>query len=82
LVNDLVPAEELDARVEELCRRLAGNAASTLEATKEGLRRLGEQGIPDDRDLIERCYGSAAFQEGVAAFLEHRAPVWPSASLG
>lgn len=78
LVNELVPAAELEARVEALCRRLAGNAASTLQATKEGLRRLSQQAIPDDRDLLARCYGSPEFQEGVAAFLEHRAPIWPA----
>jgi enoyl-CoA hydratase len=76
LVNELVSADGLEARVEELCRVVAGNAPLTLRATKEGLRRLEERAIPDDRDLIELCYGSEGFREGVAAFLEHRAPKW------
>jgi enoyl-CoA hydratase len=37
------------------------------------LRRIGSD---DARDLVEMCYGSADFQEGVAAFLAKRPPRW------
>jgi enoyl-CoA hydratase len=80
LVNEVVPADGLDARIGELCRVVAGNAPLTLRATKEGLRRLQERAMPDDRDLIELCYGSDGFREGVAAFLEHRAPRWSTSA--
>jgi enoyl-CoA hydratase/carnithine racemase len=29
-----------------------------------------------DGDLLRRCYLSADYQEGIAAFLEKRPPVW------
>jgi enoyl-CoA hydratase len=41
-------------------------------------RRLldGRYGVLDDSDLIEMCYLSADFKEGVAAFLAKRRPQW------
>lgn len=72
----IVPAQEMDAKVDELCARLAGHAPLTLRATKEMLRRLAHDPHPDDTDLIREVYGSADFREGVDAFLAKRLPVW------
>jgi enoyl-CoA hydratase/carnithine racemase len=79
LVNRIVPAEEIDRSVHELAMELASNAPLTLRATKEMIRRLMEKGrlAPDEeRDLIELCYTSVDFREGVASFLAKRAPKW------
>ncbi len=73
---ELVPQAELDARVEELCGRLAGNAPITLRVAKEALRRLRQTAFPDDEDLIRQCYGSEDFRIGVEAFVQKREPRW------
>jgi enoyl-CoA hydratase len=59
--------EEAEAYVEELCERLAGNAAVTLRVTKEALRRL--RTVPDGDDLVREAYGSEEFRRAVEAFL-------------
>jgi enoyl-CoA hydratase/carnithine racemase len=63
--------------VRELAETIAANAPLTIRATKEALRRIQaarrlESGEADD--LIESCYLSADFKEGVASFLEKRRP--------
>lgn len=69
-------AGEIDAVLASLCERLAALAPVTQRVSKEGLRRLVSHGLPSDADLIRRCYGSADFHEGVAAFVEKRSPAW------
>ena len=76
LVNDVVPPEELGARLTALCERLAGHAPTTMWATKEMIRRLRVHGLPDADDLVRLCYGSTDFREGVAAFVAKRPPSW------
>jgi len=81
LVGEVVDdAAALAVRATELAGLVAGHAPLTLQATKEGLRRLqdtdataGER--PGD-DLIRLCYTSADFREGMEAFLGKRAPAW------
>ena len=71
--------EVLDRLVRELALEIASNAPLTLRATKEMLRRIAVRRRLDagaDRDLIELCYTSADFREGVAAFLARRKPHW------
>ncbi len=65
------------ARAGELAALLASHAPLTLRVTKEGLRRLREDGPgAADRDLIETAYMSADFKEGMEAFLAKRPPKW------
>ena len=73
---EIVAANELDARVDKLCERLAGNAPITMRVTKESLRRLLRAGLPDGEDLIRQCYGSQDFHIGVESFMEKREPRW------
>jgi enoyl-CoA hydratase/carnithine racemase len=79
LVSRIVPAEEIEGVVRELALEIASNAPLTILATKEMIRRLTAKrrlAAGEDRDLIEMCYSSADFREGVAAFLAKRRPQW------
>ena len=76
-VHTVVPADELDAQVAALVQRIEAGAPLTLAAMKEMDRRLHAAALSVQADdLLERCYGSRDFREGVAAFLEHRTPTW------
>jgi len=79
LVNRVVPEGELERAVRDLAQEIASNAPLTLRATKEMIRRLLAQRrlhAGDDHDLVEMCYSSADFREGVTAFLAKRRPHW------
>lgn len=74
LASELV--SDVEGRLGELCAQLAGHAPLTMRASKIALRRLRDQSLPPDEDLIALCYGSDDFREGVTAFLEKRPPDW------
>jgi len=78
LVSELLAdVAALHVRAAELAHTLAGHAPLTLQVTKEALRRLQAR-LADENidDLIRLAYGSNDFREGMAAFLEKRAPKW------
>ena len=81
LVNRVVPKASIESDVLEMARQIAANAPLTIRATKEMTRRLIEARNPGqgDADLIEMCYMSADFKEGVDAFLNKRKPQWTGA---
>lgn len=67
----------VDARAHALAKHMTTMAPLTLKASMEGLRRLRRAtALPDDSDLVQMCFGSADFQEGMAAFFEKRQPNW------
>lgn len=77
-VHEVVDAEELEGRVDELCRRMASHAPLTLRVTKEAVARVLARARPDedDADLLRLVYGSRDFRAGVRAFLEKTTPEW------
>jgi enoyl-CoA hydratase/carnithine racemase len=81
LINRVVPKDAIESEVMDMARQIAANAPLTIRATKEMTRRLMEARRPEqgDADLIEMCYMSADFKEGVNAFLNKRKPQWTGA---
>ncbi|CUS46178.1 MAG: enoyl-CoA hydratase [Pseudomonadota bacterium] len=69
---------ELDAVVEALVQRAAENAPLTTRTTKETIRRLTFDGLPDIQQLISDVYGSNDFRRGVHDFLAKtkKTPIW------
>jgi enoyl-CoA hydratase/carnithine racemase len=68
---------DFDREVRQLALQLAEQAPSTILATKQLLVRLRDHRCPPPADdIMEACYRSEAFKEGVAAFLEKRKPHW------
>jgi enoyl-CoA hydratase len=81
LFNRVVARESIESEVMDMARQIAANAPLTIRATKEMTRRLMDARSPEqgDADLIEMCYMSADFKEGVDAFLNKRKPQWTGA---
>ncbi len=82
LATKVVSVEQLEATVGALAGELSTRATSTVEATKEMMIRLRAHRTPPGgaEDIIERCYGSAQFREGVTAFRDGRKPDFTKAS--
>ncbi|MCA1635671.1 MAG: enoyl-CoA hydratase [Acidobacteria bacterium] len=78
LVNRVVPHTELDATVDELAARLAASPQPALARIKGALSR-GEQSelaaaLEFEAEGQNECFHSPDFLEGVAAFMQKRAP--------
>lgn len=91
LLADLLPAQEaydcgfltaiaspetLDAEVDQLCAKLERLAPVTQRVSKEAIRRVVAETVPQGDDLVSACYGSQDFKTGVTAFLDKQKPVW------
>lgn len=80
LVELVFPPEELKAKTLELATEIANKSPLTLKVAKEALRASDklaiEEGLAYERDLFCLCFSTEDKKEGVAAFLEKRAPEW------
>jgi enoyl-CoA hydratase len=73
------PGGALDAAValaEQICASAPGAVRATLAAIDEVVTADEERGWEATRRAIDAVEGTADQREGVAAFLERRAPVW------
>lgn len=77
LVNEVVPAAELETRVRELAATIAGNAANSIAAAKHivGLIMDGTRAeTAATRAMFDGAFNSPDFAEGARAFVEKRSP--------
>lgn len=78
LVGDVVPHHELLDRALGLAARIAANAPLALRHMKEGLRRASARDVHDFGGWVSgalgRLFQTEDHREGVASFLEKRAP--------
>jgi cyclohexa-1,5-dienecarbonyl-CoA hydratase len=81
LVNKVAPPEELQAATDDLVGKLSGLSAAVLRLTKRAVK-IGSVGRFDEGlAAVEELYLGSLMatedaQEGLAAFMEKRAPVW------
>ena len=80
LVNEVVHAEELMARTQELAKVLKGNSPQSMSATKRLLAAQNkvwlDAAIAHALTANSEARSMHDFKEGVTAFLEKRKPVW------
>lgn len=80
LINQVVPAAELEDSTQALARKIAANAPLSVAAAKQTVRLSTEHTLADAYEAAERIwepvYLSEDAQEGPAAFRDKRKPVW------
>lgn len=78
LINQCVPADELDEAVMSLARTISENAPLSVRASKmtinEMLKDKSQRNMTALREISEICFNSADFKEGRTAFMEKRPP--------
>jgi enoyl-CoA hydratase/carnithine racemase len=80
LVNRVVPADQLDAEIRKFTDIILARSAATIRMGKETFYRQIEQPLAGAYDLavsvmVENMMARDA-EEGIAAFLEKRPPLW------
>jgi len=85
LITEVVPAEELAARVQTLAATLLANSPTSLRATKLLLAAQNRAWLDNALELSIAANAQSRqthdFHEGIAAFLEKRKPAWASTKL-
>ncbi len=80
LVNDVFPAEELEEKTFALANKIAEKAPIALQMAKEAVKLASrsnlDEGLRREVDLFAVCFSTEDKEEGVAAFLEKRKPVF------
>jgi enoyl-CoA hydratase/carnithine racemase len=80
LINRAVPSEELEGAVKAITDMISANAPLTIKAVKftvgEILKDEGKRNLPRVTEMVEACFVSRDYNEGRAAFMEKRKPVF------
>jgi enoyl-CoA hydratase len=76
LVNQVVPADHLEAKTMEIANRIAEKSPIALRLAKEAVKLASrsnlDEGLRREVDLFALCFSSEDKDEGVKAFLEKR----------
>lgn len=80
LVNELVPAGELEAKTLELARKIASKSALTVRTGKAAYYRQAELPLAEAyayaREVMVTNLEAHDAREGINAFIDKREPVW------
>jgi enoyl-CoA hydratase len=80
LINRAVPSAELENAVKAITDMICANAPLTIKAVKvtvgEILKDEGKRNVARTTELVEACFVSRDYNEGRAAFMEKRKPVF------
>ena len=78
LINRVVPKSELGAATDDWLNKICDNAPLTIRAAKaatdEWTKPSDLQDFDEINELVNACFDSADYQEGVAAFMAKRKP--------
>jgi len=78
LVNRVVPADELEAYVQNYADTIGGNAPLTVKSVKyivgETVKPDSERNLDRCAELVSQCFASNDYTEGRKAFMEKRKP--------
>jgi len=80
LVNQVVPADQLQAKTLEMANRIAEKSPVALQLAKEAVKLASksnlDEGLRREVDLFALCFSTEDKNEGVSAFLEKRKPAF------
>ena len=80
LVNHVFSPEELETKTFELANKIAEKSPIALQMAKEAVKLASrsnlDEGLRREVDLFAICFSTEDKEEGVAAFLEKRKPVF------
>ncbi len=77
LVNEIVPADRIDAHAQSLAERISANAANSVRSAKAVVNLISAGTAvetAESRRYYDDSFGSPEFLEGARAFLEKREP--------
>lgn len=81
IVNQVVPAAELDAAINAMVEKLAANSPVALRIGRRAISAVTDLSFSDALNLTQAVLPilsqSADTKEGMKAFAERRAPIWP-----
>ena len=80
LLNRVVPAEDLDGAVDELCEGVASKSPMTVKLGLEAFAAQAdlalEEALPLLRERLGACLATEDAAEGLSAFMQKRSPEW------